>query len=82
MFHERTKYIEFDCHFIWDLMMKKQIVTLFVRSNDQSGDIFTKPLAHASFQRLSFKLGMFNMYAPSMRGSVRAIFLLLVLLAY
>ena len=26
----RTKHIEVDCHFIWDLLMKKQIVTHFV----------------------------------------------------
>ncbi len=45
--------------------MRKQIATPYVCSNDQLGDIFTKPLARASFQRMSFKLGMFDMYAPA-----------------
>ena len=43
--------------------MKRQIVTPFVQLVDQLGDILTKSLAHASFQRLSSKLGMFNVYA-------------------
>ena len=34
VFHEHTKDIEVDCHFIQDLLMKKQIVILFVRSDD------------------------------------------------
>lgn len=42
--------------------MKKQIVTPFVGVDDQLGDILTKPSARASFQQLSFKLGMFDPY--------------------
>ena len=65
VFSERTKHFEVDCHFIRDLLMRQQIVTPYVRSDDQLGDILTKPLAHVSFWCLSFKLDMFNLYAPS-----------------
>ncbi len=33
-FHEHTKDIEIDCHFIQDLLMRKQIVIPHIRSNN------------------------------------------------
>lgn len=65
MFHERTKHSDVHCHFIQDLLMKKPIVTPFVQLVDQLDDILTKSLARVSFQRLSSKLDMFDVYAPA-----------------
>lgn len=42
--------------------MKKQIITLPLLACDQLDDIFTKLLARASFDRLSFKPSMFDLY--------------------
>ena len=65
VFHKRIKHIEVDCHFIRDLVIKKYIVTPYVQSENQLGDILTKLLARSSFSVLCSKLGMFNFYAPA-----------------
>jgi len=64
VFHEHIKHIDVDCHFIRDLTIKKPIVTPYVQSEDQLGDILTKSLARSLFSFLYSKLGIFNLYAP------------------
>jgi hypothetical protein len=57
VFHERTKHIE-------------EIELEFVKSEDQLANIFTKGLSVNTFNNISNKPRLYDLYHPSLRGSV------------
>ncbi|RVW73681.1 Retrovirus-related Pol polyprotein from transposon RE2 [Vitis vinifera] len=64
IFHERTKHIEVDCHFIREKITSGCVATSFVNSNDQLADIFTKSLKGPRIKYICNKLGAYDIYAP------------------
>ena len=66
-FYSGTKHIDIHYHFIWSLVLKREITLKFYGTNEQAADILTKSLPQAKHNYLRLKLGVCNFEA---RGGV------------
>ncbi|GKA11825.1 ribonuclease H-like domain-containing protein [Tanacetum coccineum] len=70
VFHERTKHLEIDLHFVRDKIISGVIKTYKISSTNQVADVLTKGLDKIQHENLISKMGMFDVFQAKLNERV------------
>ena len=70
MFHERTKHIAVDHHYVRDKFVSGQVKPCYVSRKNQLVDLFTKIISVDQHTKLLSKLSVLDAFTPTLMGSV------------
>lgn len=65
IFHELTKHIKLDCHFVREHVTRATVKLMPIRTHLLLADVFTKALLASSFVLLMTKMGVVDFFLPS-----------------
>ena len=70
VYHQRSQHIDVRFYSIREHVKNKEVELLYVKTQDQVADIFTKPLGAELFTKFKSSLGMMKKEQLSLRGGV------------
>ena len=70
VFHDKSKNIEIQYHFIHDMVHKGVVELQYIPTDDQTADVLTKPLPRVKFEYFRGILGFDRRMPSLLRASV------------
>jgi hypothetical protein len=58
VFHDKSKHIEINYHYIRDMVQRKVVHVQYISTHEQVADVFNKPLSRTKLEYFCERLGL------------------------